>query len=186
MHSRGFPPIAGRDARVLILGSLPGQESLRRRQYYAQPRNAFWPIMEVVCGAGPSLPYRARTRRLAAAGLALWDVCATAFRAGSLDASIEPGSIVVNDFGAFLAEHPRIRLVCFNGRTAAALYRRRVLPGLSPAQAALATLELPSTSPAHAALPFDAKLARWRAVGDALGSSGPARRRRAAYSAPRS
>ena len=186
MHSEGFPPIARRDARVLILGSLPGQESLRRRQYYAQPRNAFWPIMEALCGAGPSLAYRARARRLAAAGLALWDVCASAHRAGSLDASIDPKSVIVNDFATFLAAHRSIRLVCFNGRTAAALYRRHVLPALPPAHAALPMLELPSTSPAHAALRLGQKLERWRAVGAALGAPGPARRRRAAYSALRS
>jgi len=169
MLSQGFPPIARRDARVLVLGSLPGRESLRRRQYYAQPRNAFWPIMGALCGAGPQLAYRARARRLAASGIALWDVCRAAARAGSLDASIVARSVVVNDFGAFLARHPGIGLVCFNGRTAAALYRRHVLPALAPRLRALATLELPSTSPAHAALPPAAKLERWRALADALG-----------------
>ncbi len=168
MHSQGFPPIARRDARVLVLGTLPGQESLRRRQYYAQPRNAFWTIMGALCGAGPELPYRARTRRLAASGIALWDVCATAVRAGSLDAAIVAGSVVVNDFAAFLARHPGVRLVCFNGRTAAALYRHHVLPALGPAARALPTLELPSTSPAHAAVPLAAKLARWRSLAAAL------------------
>ena len=180
MHSQGFPPVARRNARVLVLGSLPGQESLRRRQYYAQPRNAFWPIMGALCGAAPDLPYRTRTRRLAASGIALWDVCATAFRAGSLDASIVAGSVVVNDFGAFLARHIGIRLVCFNGRTAAALWRRHVLPALAPHAAGLATLELPSTSPAHAALPLAAKLERWRALTGALGgrrATGAGRRR---------
>jgi len=183
MHSQGFPPIARRDARVLVLGSLPGQESLRRRQYYAQPRNAFWPIMGALCGARPELPYPARTRRLAASGIALWDVCATAFRAGSLDASILAGSVVVNDFAAFLARHRRIRLVCFNGRTAAALYRRHVLPALPAGARALATLELPSTSPAHAALSPARKLARWRQLVGALGRRPrrrPARRAAAA------
>jgi TDG/mug DNA glycosylase family protein len=168
MHARSFPPIARRDAQVLVLGSLPGQESLRRRQYYAQPRNAFWPIMAALCGAGPELPYRARTRRLAASGVALWDVCATAFRPGSLDAAIVAGSVVVNDFATFLARHRGIRLVCFNGRTAAALYRRHVLPALGPTARALPTLELPSTSPAHATLPLAAKLARWQALAAAL------------------
>lgn len=177
MHAEGFPPIARRDARVLILGSLPGQESLRRQQYYAQPRNAFWPIMGELAGAGPGLPYPQRTRRLAAAGIALWDVCRAAFRAGSLDASIVAASVVPNDVGAFLARHPRIRLVCFNGRTAAALYRRHVVPGLPPRLRAVATLELPSTSPAHAALPFSAKLERWRELLSALGGPAGAGRR---------
>ncbi|MBS0395831.1 MAG: DNA-deoxyinosine glycosylase, partial [Proteobacteria bacterium] len=140
MHATGFPPIARRDARVLVLGSLPGQESLRRRQYYAQPRNAFWPIMGELVGAAPALPYPRRARRLAASGIALWDVCAAAFRPGSLDAAIEPGSVVANDFAAFFRRHPRIRLVCFNGRTAATLYRRRVLPDLPPEARALALL----------------------------------------------
>jgi hypoxanthine-DNA glycosylase len=168
MHSQGFPPIARDDARVLILGSLPGQESLRRREYYAQPRNAFWPIMGALFGAGPRLPYAARARRLAASGIALWDVCAAAVRAGSLDASIVAGSVVANDLAAFLAHHPRVGLVCFNGRTAAALYRRHVLPTLPPGPRALPQLELPSTSPAHAALSFADKLGRWQAVGEAL------------------
>ena len=168
MRSQGFPPIARRNARLLILGSLPGQESLRRREYYAQPHNAFWPIMGALCGAGPELTYRARTRRLAASGIALWDVCAAAVRAGSLDAAIVAGSVVANDFGTFLARHPAIRLLCFNGRTAAALYRRHVLPTLAPELRRLPTLELPSTSPAHATLSRAGKLARWRAVGAAL------------------
>ena len=176
LHSQGFPPIARDDARVLILGSLPGQESLRRHEYYAQPRNAFWTIMDSLVGAGPQLPYAARVRRLAACGIALWDVCATALRAGSLDASIVAGSVVANDLAAFLARHPRIGLVCFNGRTAAALYRRHVLPTLAPAPRALPLLELPSTSPAHAALTPADKLARWRAVGAALPRPGPRRR----------
>ena len=164
MDSHGFPPIARRDARVLVLGSLPGQESLRRRQYYAQPRNAFWAIMGELFGAGPELPYRERVARLRAAGVAVWDVCARAYRAGSLDASIVAASVEVNDFAAFFRRHRRLRLVCLNGRTAEALYRRRVLPGLGDGARALPLASLPSTSPAHAARPFAAKLAAWRAV----------------------
>ncbi|HXQ64414.1 MAG TPA: DNA-deoxyinosine glycosylase [Steroidobacteraceae bacterium] len=164
MHSQGFAPIARDDSRVLILGSLPGQESLRRRQYYAQPRNAFWRIMGELVGAGPELSYAARVRRLRARRIAVWDVCAAAFRAGSLDASIVADSVVVNDFAAFFASHRRIGLVCFNGATAQALYRRRVLPGLSACAARLPVAVLPSTSPAHAARSFEAKLAAWRTI----------------------
>jgi len=164
VHSRGFPPVARADARVLVLGSLPGQESLRRRQYYAQPRNAFWTIMGELFGAGPSLPYARRVARLRASGVALWDVCERAFRRGSLDTSILPASVVVNDFTAFFRTHPRIRLVCLNGGKAEELYRRRVLPRLTAEAAALPRLRLPSTSPAHAAQPLAAKLAAWRAV----------------------
>src|SRR5258706_793678 len=112
MDSRGFPALARADARVLILGSLPGAESLRQRRYYAQPRNAFWPVMGALFGAGPELPYATRVRRLLDARIAVWDVCARAFRAGSLDAAIDRASVVVNDFAPFLARHRQLALVC--------------------------------------------------------------------------
>jgi hypoxanthine-DNA glycosylase len=159
--AQGFPPIADSRARLLILGSLPGQASLAAAQYYAQPRNAFWRILAELLGVGTDLDYAARTAALRRAGIALWDVCAAAERRGSLDASIRRDSVVVNDFAAFLPEHPRIVLLAFNGATAAELYRRRVLPALPPAAAALPTLRLPSTSPAHAGLPYVAKRAAW-------------------------
>lgn len=176
MQSQGFPPVARRDARVLILGSLPGQESLRRREYYAQPRNAFWSLMGALVGAGPELPYRARTRRLAGAGIALWDVCASAYRAGSLDAAIDRRSVVANDFAGFYARHPDVRLVCFNGRTAAALYRRHVLPALPERLRALPVRELPSTSPAHAARSLAEKRRAWQCVRAALDAGAGAAR----------
>jgi len=84
-RSRGFPPIAAPDARLLILGSLPGQMSLARQQYYAQPQNAFWRIMGVLFGAGLDVPYEQRAGILMANRIALWDVCKTASRPGSLD-----------------------------------------------------------------------------------------------------
>jgi hypoxanthine-DNA glycosylase len=164
MHSNGFPPIADADARILILGSLPGQVSLRMQQYYAQPHNAFWKIMGRLFGAGPELPYDERARRLVERGIALWDVCAAAQRAGSLDASIVHASVVPNDFAAFIASHPHIGLICFNGGKAAALYRRLVLPGLPASLRSLDYQTLPSTSPAHAAMRFGEKLARWAAA----------------------
>jgi len=168
---RGFGPVATPAARVLVLGSLPGAESLRRREYYAQPRNAFWTILGAIAGAHPALPYAARLARLGDAGIALWDVCAAARRRGSLDADIERDSVVANDFAAFFAAHPAIRAICFNGRTAALLYRRHVLPGLPAGSASLPRLELPSTSPAHAAMSLADKTAHWRrALGDAIGA----------------
>jgi hypoxanthine-DNA glycosylase len=96
--------------------------------------------------------------------VALWDVLAAGEREGSLDSSIVPASVVVNDFASFFADHGDIDLVCLNGRTAADLYRRRVVPQLGPVQAALATRLVPSTSPAHASLRFEQKLARWAAA----------------------
>jgi hypoxanthine-DNA glycosylase len=159
--SVGFPPVADDRARVLVLGSLPGRRSLEAREYYAQPQNAFWRIMGRLFGAEPSLAYEQRLTRLRAARIALWDVLAAGEREGSLDTSIVRASMVVNDFGSFLADHREIELVCFNGRTAAELYRRRVVPQLGAEPAALATRLLPSTSPAYASLRFEQKLERW-------------------------
>lgn len=164
MYSNGFPPVADKEARVLILGSLPGQMSLRMQQYYAQPRNAFWKIMGRLFGAEPGLPYRERTRRLVAHRVALWDVCAAARRPGSLDASILHSSIVPNDFDTFIASHPHICLICFNGTKAAELYRRGVQPRLPDAFRFIRCEVLPSTSPAHASMTFEEKLARWSIV----------------------
>lgn len=164
MRDKGFPPIADAHARMLILGSLPGQASLQRQQYYAQPRNVFWKIMGRLFDAGPDLPYAERGQRLVQNGIALWDICAAAQRPGSLDAAIVHSSVVPNDFASFFEDHPDIGLVCFNGARAAELYRRLVRPGLPAAQHAIRTATLPSTSPAHAAMPFEEKLMRWTAV----------------------
>jgi hypoxanthine-DNA glycosylase len=171
--SLGFPPIAAPDARVLVLGSLPGQVSLARREYYAQPHNAFWRIMGALFEAGPDLEYRQRSARLIAAGVAVWDVCAAAVRAGSLDAAIEPDTVVANDFAGFFATHRGIAHVFANGGTAHRLYRRLVLPTLSQDLRGLPLHLLPSTSPAHASLRFEQKLERWRSVRDRLAQRPP-------------
>jgi len=164
MPDTGFPPIANTHARILILGSLPGQVSLQQQQYYAHPHNAFWKIMGRLFGAGPELAYAERAQRLMQNEIALWDVCAAAQRPGSLDAAIVQASVVPNDFAAFIESHPHIVLICFNGGKAADLYRRLVLPGLPDTFCATHTETLPSTSPAHAAMSFEDKLARWSAA----------------------
>jgi double-stranded uracil-DNA glycosylase len=167
--SQGFPPIARPDARVLILGSLPGRMSLQMQQYYAQPQNSFWRIMGALFGAGPEQPYAVRTQRLCAAGVALWDVCRAAVRPGSLDSAIDLTTVVPNDFIAFFAAHPRIGLVCLNGGTAARLYAGLVAPRLPAALARLPAVRLPSTSPAHASLRFEQKLELWQVVRSGVG-----------------
>jgi hypoxanthine-DNA glycosylase len=139
------------------------------QQYYAQPQNSFWRIMGALVGAGPEHPYVERTQRLRAAGVALWDVCRAAVRPGSLDTAIDLATVVPNDFVAFFVAHPRIGLVCLNGGTAARLYARLVVPRLPRQAASLPTIRLPSTSPAHAALRFEQKLALWEVVRRELG-----------------
>ena len=166
--SRGFPPIAAPDARALILGSLPGQASLAAGQYYAQPQNAFWRIMGELFAAGPAVPYATRTQRLIEHRVALWDVCKAAHRRGSLDAAIDLSSVVVNDFACFFREHRAIVAVFTNGGTATRFYQRLVRPRLGAVASALPVHPLPSTSPAHAAMGFEQKLERWRAITAAL------------------
>lgn len=163
---RSFAPVADAAARLLILGSMPGVESLRTGRYYAHPRNAFWRIMGELTGASPELPYAVRTRRLRLAGIALWDVLAACVRSGSLDAAIDEQSIIANDLVSFLAQHSRITHVFFNGATAERCFRVHVQPALEGG--VLRLQRLPSTSPAHAALAYEQKLRAWRAVADAI------------------
>jgi double-stranded uracil-DNA glycosylase len=158
MDSSGFEPIATPAAKVLVLGTLPGQESLRRGEYYANPRNAFWRIVEEIFGIPAAIPYAERVRRLSEAGVALWDVCAAAHRPGSLDLSIRHDSVVPNDFAAFLEAHPRIRLIAFNGAKAGALFRKHVKGIPVPC------IDLPSTSPAHAAMALSEKVRLWSGI----------------------
>jgi len=156
---RSFAPIADRRARVLILGSMPGAESLAQGRYYAHPRNGFWPIMAALFDLDPAASYGARVRGLRARRVAVWDVLHSCVREGSLDARI--GDAVANDFAAFFAAHRAITHVFFNGAKAEACYRRHVAPGVGQA---MRYARLPSTSPAHAALTMARKRAAWRAI----------------------
>ncbi|MDH4150159.1 MAG: DNA-deoxyinosine glycosylase [Betaproteobacteria bacterium] len=165
-----FPPIANASARVLILGSMPGEESLRAGQYYAHPRNSFWKLMHDLLGIDAISPYTARVRQLQDAGVAVWDVLATCTRTGSLDSAIEPSSIAANDFTAFFATHRNIAHVFFNGATAERCFRAHVQPAI--AHLTLTQTRLPSTSPAHAAMSFTQKRKAWRAVAAALAAPG--------------
>ncbi|AXT46005.1 MULTISPECIES: DNA-deoxyinosine glycosylase [Chromobacterium] len=151
-----FPPVARPDARVLVLGSLPGDASLQAGQYYAHPRNQFWPLMQAITGRPlAELAYAERLEALQQAGVALWDVIASARRRGSLDADIRDQQ--ANDLRELAQSLPRLRAVAFNGATAARAAGQ--LDGL-----ALDILALPSSSPAHT-LAFDRKLEVWRQLG---------------------
>lgn len=162
LTARGFPPIADTSARVLILGSLPGQRSIDAGEYYAHPRNAFWPVIEQLFSIPAAAPYAERVSGLKQCGVAVWDVLHASQRRGSLDSAINTAGAEANGIAAFLDAHRQVRLVCFNGQKAAQLYRRLVVPELRDPQPG--TLILPSTSPAHAAMPFAKKLDQWRIV----------------------
>jgi hypoxanthine-DNA glycosylase len=160
---RSFPPIVDPRARVLVLGTLPGEESLRQVRYYAHPRNLFWPIVFALFGESPPADYETRLRFVGDREIALWDVCAMAERRASLDSEIRRET--PNPIHDLLDAHPGIRTVVFNGGGARRLYDRHFIR-----RPDLAYLAMPSTSPAHASLDFAQKLARWQAVREALGN----------------
>lgn len=155
----GFDPVVDADTRLLILGSLPGDASLKAAQYYAHPRNAFWRLLGGVLSEDlDTLAYEARLERLKARRIGLWDVIASAERSGSLDAAIR--SPQAADLRGLVAGLPELRAVAFNGGLAARLGRR-----ILEDHADLVLLDLPSSSPAHAR-PLAEKAARWAALSD--------------------
>ncbi len=152
-RATGFAPVIGRDARVLILGSFPSVASLAAGQYYAHPRNEFWPILGRLLGEPlAELPYEARLDRVRRSCVAIWDVLEACVRPGSLDADIRDAR--ANDFERVVAQAPRLAAVAFNGATAA-----KHAPWF--AERGLATYRMPSTSPAHRTIDYAGKLERW-------------------------
>lgn len=139
-----FPPVARADARLLVLGSLPGDRSLAERRYYAHPQNQFWRLMSAVVATDlPPLDYTARLAALQDAGVALWDVVASARRPGSSDAAIvDPAA---NALPGLLARLPRLCAIAFNGATA----HRHGVKALGADASRYAILALPSSSPLH-------------------------------------
>lgn len=142
-----FPPVVDADTRLLILGSLPGDASLRAAQYYAHPQNAFWRLVGGVVGVDlAALLYPDRLLALRAEGVGLWDVIARAVRPGSLDGAIRDAEAA--DLNRLVERLPRLRAVAFNGATAARIGRRTLRSGPD-----LRLIDLPSSSPAHTRSP---------------------------------
>ncbi len=152
-----FAPVVATRPHLLILGSMPGEESLKQSRYYAHPRNAFWPIMARLAGFAPELDYPKRLRALGRARIALWDVLQHCERVGSLDQNIK--NETPNDIADFLERHRSIDAVFLNGGRAAASFRRHIFDHL-PRR--LLVCDLPSTSPAHARLSREDKFRIWR------------------------
>ena len=150
----GLAPVIDPRARVLILGSFPSTASLAAQQYYAHPQNQFWRLLGAVIGQPlKAMDYAARIAAVQAAGVAIWDIYASCERAGSLDSAIRDA--VANDLAGLQESAPALRRICFNGRTAARRIREMEALGYE-------AVVLPSTSPAHAGMRFEEKLARWR------------------------
>ena len=153
---QGLPPVVGRGTRLLLLGSFPGAASLAAAQYYAHPRNQFWPLLSALLGEDlVALPYALRLRRLRARGIGLWDVIGACHREGSLDSRIRDARY--NDLARLRRQVPRLRAIAHNGAASA-----RVMP--ASAALGVPVFRLPSSSPAYASLGFERKLAAWREV----------------------
>jgi hypoxanthine-DNA glycosylase len=158
---QGLAPVAARDARLLVLGSFPGVASLAAQQYYAHPRNQFWPILSVLWGTDlVARPYAQRIAEARRRGLAIWDVYAACRRDGSLDSAIEAAE--PNDLTGLVAGLPRLAAIAHNGGESARAMRVTRALGLP-------VHRLPSTSPANASWSFERKLAAWRAVFEQVG-----------------
>jgi double-stranded uracil-DNA glycosylase len=156
-----FPPVIAPDTRVLVLGSLPGEQSLAAGRYYAHPRNRFWHLIGTATGADlEPLDYEARLAALLAARIGLWDTVASARRTGSLDAAIRDAAH--NPLRELAASLPELRAVGFNGQASA----RIGMPQL--ADSGVALIPLPSSSPANASIPLARKEELWAALGEFL------------------
>ncbi len=158
-----FPPVVGKNPRVIILGSMPGVASLEAVQYYAHPRNAFWPILGELFGFDHQIDYDARIKQIRRLPIILWDTLAHCYRPGSLDSDISGDSVVANDIAGLLTDYPKIQAILFNGATSEKYFRRLVLPQLNAAELPH-LLKLPSTSPANAGMNLAGKTDSWRVL----------------------
>jgi len=162
MRKAGFDPVVDANTRLLILGSLPGDASLKAGQYYGHPRNAFWRLVGGVVGHDlVALPYPERLEALRGAGVGLWDVIVRAERRGSLDADIRNAEAA--DLRRLIVGLPNLRAVAFNGGTASRIGRRSLA-----SVEGLTLIDLPSSSPAHAARSFADKAQAWSVLKDRL------------------
>lgn len=162
--TNGLPPLLGENPRCLILGTLPGKESLKRQEYYAHARNRFWRIISDLCNEVKPFTYEQKCDKLFRHGIALWDVLSSAERNGSLDRDISAGR--PNDIAGFLKEHPGIKVIALNGNKAADYFDQyratHELPG------DIKILRLPSTSPANTGFSTTALTEKWRSISDYL------------------
>jgi TDG/mug DNA glycosylase family protein len=154
----GLPPVVGPDPRVLILGSFPSVISLEKKEYYANPRNRFWHLVEALLGIKAQLPYHVRTVQLKMKGIALWDVTRECEREGSDDAAIK--NEIMNDIPGFLRDHPSVSVIILNGKRAGGIFHKEFPDGIP----GIMILTLPSTSPANARFGLPQLVDAWSAL----------------------
>ena len=140
---------------------MPGVASLEAVQYYAHPRNVFWPIMAELFAIDSDVDYAQRIAQIRQQPVVLWDTLKSCYRPGSLDSAISRGSAEANDISGLLSEYPGIRVVACNGATSANYFRKLVAPQIAQTTE-IELLPMPSTSPANAGMNFQQKLAAWQ------------------------
>ena len=143
---------------------MPSVKSLQQQQYYAHPRNAFWPIMSALFKIEKGSSYQLRCQQLVKNNIAVWDALKACQRQGSLDSNIETNSMVANDFNTFLQQHSKIEKILFNGGRAEQVFKQHVLPTLDESLKQISQTRLPSSSPAHASITFKQKLDQWQNI----------------------
>ncbi|HEY6530196.1 MAG TPA: DNA-deoxyinosine glycosylase [Cellvibrionaceae bacterium] len=163
----GLAPIIGEQSRVLILGSLPGDMSLQKQQYYGNPRNHFWPILAALFDCNPGITYEEKKQFILNQRLALWDVLKAADRRGSLDSNIRDA--IPNDLQKLLSAYPNIGLIALNGGEASRKFRA-IRKRYTDVFVNIECIELPSTSniPGKNVLPLPEKIQRWSQIKSAL------------------
>ncbi len=149
-----FPPITSPEIEILILGSIPGDLSIAENEYYGHPRNRFWRVLATLTNSETPKNYSDKKGLLLQNRIGLWDVAFKANRKGSLDSGIK--NAVPNDIATLISQHPRLKIIGFNGRKAEALHDR-----FFDRQVDLRYWSLPSTSPANAGCSLDELCERW-------------------------
>lgn len=165
MKSFSFSPISAPDAKLLILGTMPGIKSLELNQYYGHAQNNFWKFIFTILKEDSSSDYETKKAILIKHKIALWDVLQFCDRVGSLDSAIK--NEIANDFESFLEEHPNITTLLFNGQKAAAFFKKYVV-----LKKKYQLLILPSSSPANAGKSFESKLDEWKIIASILEEAG--------------
>ena len=154
-----LPPVVDDNTRVLIVGLMPGVQSLEKQQYYGHPRNHFWRIIEAVTGQPVPEIYEERLQLVRRHGIGLWDVIQSCERVGSLDSNIK--NEIPNDFERLFVCFPKIEAVFFNGAKAHDVFRKKLGFGLLGGRE---YYKMPSTSPVPGRniKTFEQKVEIWR------------------------
>ncbi len=159
MKIQSFPSLSNPDAQILLLGTMPGVKSLAINQYYGHPRNHFWKLLSAIFEVELPLNYDSKKEMLLQNKIAVWDVLQACEREGSLDSAIVKE--VPNDFNLFLSQHPKIKIIGFNGQKAATYFKKYIKTDKD-----YFYITLPSTSPANAGKSFEQKLSEWKTIRD--------------------